>query len=418
MRLRIRPAGLSCGGGLPRKAAAVLSWTVRTLTVALPDPYPVLIGPGAIARAGTLARRHLGPGGRAVIITSPAVQRHCLAALARSLRRAGLAAPVLLMPDGEPAKTLATAGRLAEQLARTGAGRDALILALGGGVVGDVAAFVASIYMRGVPVIQIPTTVVAMLDSAIGGKTGVNLRAGKNLAGTLHQPRAVVADLKLLASLPPREYRSGLAEALKCGVIADARLFHLIARRTAQLRRREPATLATVLAGAAAIKARVVAADPREAGPRRILNFGHTLGHALESATGYRVFRHGEAVGWGMIAATRLAAAWGRLSPAAAARIEGATLDLLSPLPPIAAAIPTILRHAQRDKKTRAGRLHFVLPVRIGSVEVAGGVPEALVRGALAQTIALSRQPSRGPARAPARTSHSARPSGRPASGR
>lgn len=333
-----------------------------------------------------------------MVITNPTVRRHCWAPLAQSLERAGIQAPVLLMPDGEAAKTMATAARLAEGLARGGAGRDTLVLALGGGVVGDVAGFVASIYMRGVAVIQVPTTVIAMLDSALGGKTGVNLRAGKNLAGTFHQPRAVVADPDLLASLPEREYRSGLAEALKCGVIADAGLFHRIVARAAQLRHRDPDTLAAVLAGAAGIKARVVAADEREAGLRRILNFGHTLGHALESATRYRVFLHGEAVGWGMIAAARLAAMRGSLPPGAAAQIEAATLQLLSPLPAIPAAVPTILRHARRDKKAAGGQLHFVLPVKVGKVEVVAGVPEALVRQALRGAIALSQR--RGPGRA------------------
>lgn len=384
----------------PRRAP-IVSWAVRTLTVALPTPYPVLIGNGAIRQAGAVARRHLPPSGQLVVITSPAVRRHCSAPLLASLQRAGLRPQVLLMPDGETAKTLATAGRLSEALARAGAGRDALILALGGGVTGDVAAFVASIYMRGVALIQVPTTVVAMLDSAIGGKTGVNLRAGKNLVGTFHQPRAVLADPALLTTLPEREYRSGLAEALKCAIIADARLFSRMERQSQRLRRREAGPLTAVLAAAAEIKARVVAADEREGDLRRILNFGHTLGHALESATRYRAFRHGEAVGWGMIAAARLAAATGRLSASAAARIEGATLALLSPLPPIPAGIDTILRHAQRDKKVQAGRLNFVLPVAVGQVEVVSDVPLALVRRALAATIALSRgsSPSSRPAR-------------------
>ncbi len=345
-----------------------------------------------MARAGALARRHLPRGGRVFVITNPTVRQHCLAPLQVSLGRAGLKAAVLLMPDGEAAKTMSTAARLAEDLARAGADRGALILALGGGVVGDVAGFVAAIYMRGVPVIQLPTTVVAMLDSAIGGKTGVNLRAGKNLAGSFHQPRAVLADLDLLASLPEREYRSGLAEALKCGVIADARLFGRMERETTALRRRAAKPLAAAIMGAAAIKARIVASDEREGGLRRILNYGHTLGHALESATRYRQFLHGEAVGWGMIAAARLAAVRGGLGGAEAARIERATLALLSPLPAIHTDAARILRHAQRDKKASAGIVHFVLPTGIGQVEVAVP-PAAAVRQALLDTIALSRRP-------------------------
>ncbi len=389
----VAPGATAVARGAPAAGedGGVLSWTVHTVQVQLAEPYPIIIGHGAMARAGGLARRHLRAGGQAFVITSPTVRRHCLAPLTACLQRAGIAARVVLMPDGEPAKTMATAARLAEELARAGADRGALIIALGGGVVGDVAGFVAAIYMRGVPVLQAPTTVVAMLDSAIGGKTGVNLRAGKNLVGAFHQPRAVIADLDLLASLPDRQYRSGLAEALKCGVIADARLFRRMQRETAELRRRAPGPLEAAVTGAAAIKARVVAADEREGGLRRILNFGHTLGHALESATRYRHFLHGEAVGWGMIAAARLAAKCGRLPGAEAKRIEHATLALLAPLPPIRVAAAPVLRHARRDKKNAGGVLHFVLPTGIGRVEVLAGPPPEAVREALEETMALSR---------------------------
>jgi 3-dehydroquinate synthase len=212
------------------------------------------------------------------------------------------------MPDGERSKRLATLEKLAEKLVKQGADRGVTLIALGGGVVGDVTGFLASIYMRGVDVIQAPTTVLAQVDAAIGGKTGVNLASGKNLLGTFHQPRAVLVDPSVLETLPSREYQAGLYESLKCGIIGDPELFKLFEDRRREILDRDPVVIEKVIADSVRLKASVVSADEREGGLRQILNLGHTIGHALEAETRYTQLLHGEAVAWGMIAATHIAA--------------------------------------------------------------------------------------------------------------
>ncbi len=256
---------------------------------------------------------------RVFVLTQPPVRKHWLGRLKKSFAKARL--EVLEMPDGERNKTLARMEKLAEEMVRRGADRHSVLLALGGGVVGDVGGFLASVFMRGIPVVQIPTTLLAQVDSAIGGKTGVNLRSGKNLVGTFHQPAVVLADPQVLATLPEREYRSGLYEAMKYGVIRDTTIFELMEKRGDVLLRRDPALLEKLIAACVRVKADVVGADERESGERRILNFGHTIGHALEAETGYQHFLHGEAVAWGMIAATRLAEGMAMLDSSTAGRI-------------------------------------------------------------------------------------------------
>jgi 3-dehydroquinate synthase len=251
---------------------------------------------------------------------------------------------------------------------RAGADRRALLVAVGGGVVGDVAGFVAASYARGIGLVHIPTTLVAQVDSAVGGKTGVNLPEGKNLVGAFYPAKLVIADPELLRTLPPREFRSGIYEIIKYGVIGDAKLFQFLELKVEKLVRRDPAALDFVIERSVSQKARVVSLDERESGLREILNFGHTFAHALESVTRYRKYLHGEAVGWGMIAATRLAVASGLLS----AKDSGRILHLIArvgSLPRWPSASPARLIAAmQADKKTRAGRLRFVLPERIGKV--------------------------------------------------
>ena len=220
----------------------------------------------------------------------------------------------ILFDDAESAKRIATVEGIARELVRAGADRRAVIVAVGGGVVGDVAGFAAATYLRGVRLVHIPTTLVAQVDSAIGGKTGVDLPEGKNLVGAFYPPRLVIADPATLATLPHREFRAGLYEVIKYGVIADAKLFDFLERRMDAILRRDPRALGWIISRSAAIKARVVSEDEREGGLRQILNFGHTLGHALETATGYKRFLHGEAVGWGMLGATLLAVGTGRLA--------------------------------------------------------------------------------------------------------
>lgn len=338
-----------------------------------------------------MVRRYLPDGGRPVVITTPPVRRLWGEALETSLAGSALPAAVLEMPDGERYKTLETLAGLAEAMVRAGADRDAVVVALGGGVVGDVVGFLASVYMRGVALIQIPTTLVAMLDSALGGKTAVNLESGKNLIGSYHHPRAILVDPGVLRTLPEREYRSGMAEAIKYGIIADRGLFEFIEAERAALARREPVPLERLIAACLEHKAAVVAADEREGDLRRILNFGHTLGHALESATGYECYLHGEAVAWGMIAAGQIAVRLHRFDASDARRMSEAILAVAGPLPPITVDVDLILSHAGRDKKVRSGAAHFVLPTAIGKVEVVKGVPASVVRDALAATRAWCR---------------------------
>jgi len=318
------------------------------------------------------------------------VKRRWAKPLVQGLEAAGIEATVLEMPDGERAKRLATLEKLAEQLVRKGAERGTTLVALGGGVVGDVTGFLASIYMRGVDAIQVPTTVLAQVDAAIGGKTGVNLVAGKNLLGTFHQPRAVLVDPAVLKTLPEREYRAGLYEALKCGIIGDAGLFRMFEERRKEILGREAAAVEQVIADSARLKASVVSADEREGGLRQVLNLGHTIGHALEAETNYRLLLHGEAVGWGLIAATHVALSTGRLDSVTAGRIMSAVLGL-GELPRMKVKTTNILRRLKFDKKTRQGVVHFILPREIGKVEIASDVEEAAVRGAVEEIRKLAR---------------------------
>ncbi len=345
-----------------------------------PRPYEAVIETGLLQRAGAYLREVLSDRQRVFVVTVPPVRRKWGRKLMASLSAAGFAPKLVEMRDGERHKKLATVEELSEKLTRLGADRNAVILAFGGGVVGDVAGLLASLYMRGVDVVQIPTTLLAQVDASIGGKTGVNLPAGKNLLGTFHQPRAVLIDPAVLATLPDREFRSGLYEALKCGVIGNPELFRRLENAQVKQLRRDGATLEWVIAESVKLKAQVVSADERESGLRRVLNFGHTIGHALEAETGYRRFLHGEAIAWGMIAAANIAAAMGKTT--AASRIIEAVLRL-GPLPKVEGNTQDIIRRLRADKKTLDGRVHFVLPVKIGQVRVVGNVPEFLVRHAV-----------------------------------
>jgi len=300
------------------------------------------------------------------VISSPRVWRRWGSRVEKLL--AGARRATILIDDGETAKNLSTVERACRDLVRAGADRRSLIVAVGGGVVGDVAGFVAASYARGIGLIHVPTTVVAQVDSAIGGKTGVNLPEGKNLVGAFYPPQGVVADPEMLSTLPPREFRSGIYEIIKYGVIGDAKLFEFLEGNLEKVLRRERAALAYVIERSISQKARVVSEDEHESGLREILNFGHTFAHALESVTRYRKYLHGEAVGWGMIVAARLAVEKGMLSPRDEERVAR-VISRVGPLPAWPFAPPSRLIVAmQADKKTRAGRLRFVLPERIGRV--------------------------------------------------
>ncbi len=353
-------------------------------------PYEAVIETGLLARTGKLLRDICPDRRSCFVLTVPVVRRKWGKRLANALAAAEWKPQFVTMLDGERHKTLATVEALAEKLVRLRADRDAVVLAFGGGVVGDVAAFLASVYMRGVDVVQVPTTVVAQVDASVGGKTGVNLKAGKNLVGTFHQPKGVFIDPQLLSTLPQREFRSGLYEALKCGIIGNSELFARMEANREKILARDPAELEYLIAESVRLKAAVVSADEREAGLRRILNFGHTIGHALESQTEYRHFLHGEAVAWGMIAASVIAAATKVADRQTAQRISGATIAL-GALPKVTISPKKVLRTLHADKKTKNGLVHFVLPREIGRVEVVNNVPEAVVLGAIQQLQVLSR---------------------------
>ncbi len=294
----------------------------------------------------------------------------------------------LFFAGGEENKRLAHVETLAEQMAELGGDRSSLVIAFGGGIVTDLGGFVAAIFMRGIPVIQIPTTLLAQVDAAVGGKTGGNLVAGKNLFGAFHQPLAVLIDSEVLATLPVREYRAGHYENIKHGIIAAAPLFRLMEQQREAVFAQDPAILEQIVAESVRIKAEVVSADERESGLRRILNFGHTFGHALEAETKYTRFLHGEGVSWGMRAATHLARALNMLSDADTESILG-VLNAYGPIPSVAGLSTQPLQaRLLKDKKTVQSRIHFVLPVKIGEVVVRADIDENAVCGAIERALA------------------------------
>ena len=347
------------------------------------NSYEVLIGRGLLRRAGRELRRSLPcKSSQVVIVTSPKIRHHWGNRLEHSLEREKLRYQVLEMNDGEPAKRLQTVEQLAEQMVATGADRRALLVAFGGGVVGDCAGFLASIFMRGIPVVQIPTTVLAQVDASIGGKTGVNLRSGKNLVGAFHQPKSVLVDPEVLETLEEREFRAGLFESLKCGVIRDRKLFDFMERQAKRILGGDSAAIERIILDSVQVKAAVVSADEREAGLRRILNFGHTIGHALEAATGYDQLLHGEAVAWGMMAAASIAEEIGTCDKETAERIR-AVVQAYGPLPSIRVQTHEVISRLTFDKKAIAGDIHWVLPRKIGKVKLVSGVGPEVVEQAV-----------------------------------
>ncbi|MCW5965570.1 MAG: 3-dehydroquinate synthase [Bryobacterales bacterium] len=294
---------------------------------------------------------------------------------------------VLFFPGGEHNKRLSAVESLCEQMVEAGGDRASAVIAFGGGIVGDVGGFAAASFMRGIPVVQAPTTLLAQVDAATGGKTGVNLTNGKNLLGAFHQPLAVLVDPSLLSTLPQREYVAGLYEVIKYGIIRTPWLFELLESRRDAVLARDPDAVDALIAESVRIKAEVVSADEKEGGLRRILNYGHTLGHALEAETGYKQLLHGEAVGFGMIAAAFLAKRMGMLAEADCRRIVDTT-HTYGPIPSLAGVEPpALLARLVSDKKTVHGNVHFVLPSRIGEVEVRGDVPLDAVRWATEQAL-------------------------------
>ncbi|MGA8152840.1 MAG: 3-dehydroquinate synthase [Terriglobales bacterium] len=353
---------------------------IRVNIAVQPRPYEAVIGHGLLGRAGVELRQLLGTARTPAVfvVTVPPVRRRWGKKLTASLVEAGFQPKTVEMPDGERHKKLATVEQLAEKLSRLGAERNSVLVAFGGGVIGDVTGLLASLYMRGVDVVQIPTTVLAQVDAAIGGKTGVNLRAGKNLLGTFHQPLAVLIDPAVCATLSERQFRAGLYEVLKCGVIGRPELFSRLETTNISALRRDPAALEWVISEAVQLKAEVVSSDEREGGLRRVLNLGHTIGHALEAESGYRRFLHGEAVAWGMIAAANIAVEVSASDGEVGRQIVDAVLRL-GPLPKVTARPRDIVRLLRGDKKTQNGVVHFVLPRTIGRVEIVNNVPEKAI---------------------------------------
>ena len=354
---------------------------IHSLTVALgPRSYPVWIGAGLLADharwRAALRGRH------ALVISNTTVAPLYLPRIEAGLH--GLRWSPFLLDDGEAHKSFANVGRALEALAELGATRDACVIALGGGVVGDLAGFSAACWMRGIDFIQMPTTLLAMVDSSVGGKTGVNLPAGKNLAGAFHQPRAVVADLDTLVTLPEREYRAGLAEVVKGAAIGDAAFFAWLEQHAAALAARDPASVLEAIARKLQYKAGVVARDETEQGERALLNLGHTFGHAIETAGNYTAVLHGEGVAIGMRLAAQLSERLGMSQPADSARLQRLLEQLGLPT-----AIPSgmdaqqLLALMRLDKKNSADQLRLILWRGIGRAEIVAGVAEAEVLAVL-----------------------------------
>ena len=350
---------------------------MRTVPVQLGDrSYAIKIGSGLLAGLGAECAR-LKLGSRGAIVTDTNVGKWFAKAAFNSLAAAGFSPSLIVVPAGEMAKSLRTVQTVYDLLAAHRLERKSFIVALGGGVVGDLAGFIAATYLRGVAFVQVPTTLLAQVDSSVGGKVGVNLKAGKNLVGAFYQPRLVLCDLDTLKRLPEREFRAGLAEVIKYGIIYDARLFAQLERELPGLLRREPKILAAVVARCCEIKAEVVSRDETEGGLRAILNFGHTIGHAIENISGYGKYLHGEAISIGQVAAARLSETVDGLPGADVNRIR--ELFARAGLPTaIALNFPRrkkLLAAMQLDKKVSGGEIRFVLAKKIGRVAWGRKVP-------------------------------------------
>lgn len=361
------------------------------ISVKLPQtPYDVVIAPDAIAHVGAwlTQRDHplIKPGQKLLVVSNPVIFRHYGDRLVQSLEAVGYQVSTCILPAGERYKTLRSLQKIHAAAYETKLERKSAMVALGGGVIGDMTGFAAATWLRGIGVVQVPTSLLAMVDASIGGKTGVNHPQGKNLIGAFHQPRLVVIDPQVLHTLPPREFRAGMAEVIKYGVIWDADLFQALeqAQRLDRYGDIDQELLQMILERSCQAKAEVVAQDEKESGLRAILNYGHTIGHAVESATGYRVVNHGEAVAIGMVAAGKLAAALELWSVADEARqrrlIEKTKLPTTLPSP---AGIESLIALLQGDKKVEDGRVRFILPKAIADAFITDQVTHQDIRPVL-----------------------------------
>ncbi len=353
------------------------------VNVSLPaGRYTIHIAPGGLGRLGALVRG-LALGDRALVVSDATVAALYGGRAVDALRQAGINADLAVVPPGEDSKALAVAETLYTKAIACGLDRRSPVIAVGGGVVGDLAGFVAATYLRGVPFIQVPTTLLAQVDSSVGGKVAVNHPAGKNLIGAFYQPRLVVADPGCLATLPARELASGLAEVVKHGIIADAAFFAYLEGNSAAILAREPGSLAEIVRRSCEIKAAVVEQDEKESGLRMILNFGHTIGHAIEAATGFARYSHGEAVAVGMHGAARLSSLLGRCGPDTVAAIRALSARFGLPTAAPGCRPEDLLAYLARDKKSIGGAVNWVLTGGIGRAVVTADVPEEAVRQVL-----------------------------------
>ena len=353
---------------------------MQTLIVNLGDrSYPIYIGAGILSRAGELLEQ-AGVRGKVAIVSNPTVAQLYLDTTHEALTSSGYEVVPVLVPDGEEHKNLSTLSTIFDTLVSNRFERRSCVMALGGGVVGDLAGFAAATYLRGVPFVQVPTTLLAQVDSSVGGKTGVNHRDGKNLIGAFYQPRLVIVDLTVLLSLPRRELIAGLAEVIKYGIIEDPDLFNVLEQKMGSLLALNLELLTHVVAKSCAIKAHVVEQDEREDDYRAVLNFGHTLGHALEAATNYQTFLHGEAVGIGMAKATAISFQQGFCDAATVGRINQLIVKAGLPreIPPGLSA-QALVRGMEVDKKSADGKIKFVMCAGIGKTGFYSLTPEQVV---------------------------------------
>jgi len=346
--------------------------------------YSIKVGGGLLSRLGAECAR-LKLGQRCAVITDSNVGKHFSKATLKSLSAAGFQPVLITIPAGEKSKRLTVVEKCYDQLAKHRLERKSFIVALGGGVVGDLAGFVAATYLRGIPFVQVPTSLLAQVDSSVGGKTGVNLKAGKNLVGAFYQPQLVLCDLDTLKTLPRREYVSGLAEVIKYGVIYDAALFARLERDLPKLLRRETVSLAAVIARCCEIKAEVVGQDETESGLRAILNFGHTIGHAIENSSGYGKYLHGEAIAIGQVAAAKLSQQILDFPASEVARIEQLFVRAGLPVKIKLSSVQQKKLFAAMllDKKVSGGEVKFVLAEKIGRVRFGCKVGMAAVNGVI-----------------------------------
>ena len=353
-----------------------------TLTVALAErSYPIHIGAGLLARAGELLTSPRPA--RAIIVTNPVVAAHHLAPLQAALSRSRVRCEAVLVPDGEMHKDWTTLYDVHTRLIELGAERSTLLVALGGGVIGDLAGFAAATYQRGMPLLQVPTTLLAQVDSSVGGKTAVNHPLGKNMIGAFHQPSAVIIDTTTLSTLPEREYVAGLAEVIKYGAACDRPFFEWLEANVDRVLARDADAIAQAVLESCRIKAEVVARDEREAGERAILNFGHTFAHAIEAATGYGTWLHGEAVAAGMVLAASLSQRASGLAVDDANRVKGLIDRAGLPVKPPPFDFERWCELMARDKKVDRGLMRFILLTALGAAVVCTDVPAGDLRALL-----------------------------------